>query len=186
MAPFAGDGIGPAHQLLAYHHAAARPGAEDSAEDDGRGRAGAVDRFGERKTIGVVGEAHRTAYCGLQVFVERMADEADGVGVLDEASGRRDCPWDSDPDRSLGSQSGIGRCDQLRDGFDGACVVAAGCGQTLAKALRAGTVEGSGFDLGSAQVDPDAYAFVHPASSQHKRLRMEGTPVRRLDNTAFV
>ena len=50
----------------------------------GPGR-GAVGGLGDGETVGVVGETNRTPERRAQVRLERFADEAGGIGILDQA-----------------------------------------------------------------------------------------------------
>src|SRR5690348_3327413 len=61
VAPFAGDAVAAADERPADDESAADAGTKNDAEDNAGISRGAVDRFGERKAIGVVLEPHRAA-----------------------------------------------------------------------------------------------------------------------------
>ena len=76
MAPFTGDGVGAGQHLLVDDDAATHTGAENDPENDFGTTATAIDRFGERKTVGIVGQPDLPLEQGLQVAAQRLADQA--------------------------------------------------------------------------------------------------------------
>src|SRR5262249_33735220 len=98
VAPFAGDGIRAGQRPAVDDDAGAYPGAEDGSEYDTRTGSCAVGRLGDGETVGVILQPHRTAERVREIAVERSADEPCGVGVLDDAGGRRDCAGYADAD----------------------------------------------------------------------------------------
>jgi hypothetical protein len=56
VSPFTSDGIGSGEYLAVNDKAATNTGAEDDAEYNGRTLGGAINRFRERKTVGVIGQ----------------------------------------------------------------------------------------------------------------------------------
>ncbi len=95
MTPLAGNRVRACKNTAADTNAAADAGARDDAEDNVAAGGGAITRFRQRKAIRVVGDAHVTAECHAQILVERVADQARGVGVLHEAGDGADRAGDS-------------------------------------------------------------------------------------------
>ena len=67
--------------------------------------AGAVDRFRQRETIGVVRKPHARPQPTFEVGSERASVEPGRVGVLNEPGARRDRPGHPDPDPGPGASS---------------------------------------------------------------------------------
>ena len=59
---------------------------------------GPIDRLAQGKAIGVVGQPNGPAQRGGEVTVEGPADEAGGVGVLDQSRARGEHAGYADPD----------------------------------------------------------------------------------------
>ncbi len=157
VAPFAGDGVGSAHHLFVDHEAAAHAGAEDGAEHDFRIGARAVGGLRQRETVGVVGDAHRLPEGGGEIALQRMADEANRIGVLHQSRHRGNSTRNADAHgRHAGALGhGLGRARELRHGADRAGVVAHGCRGTLAEQRPPVAGQRDRLDLGAAEVDAD-------------------------------
>src|SRR5260221_5762579 len=116
VAPFAGDGIDAGKQPAADDDAAADPGPEDDAEDRPCAGGGAVDGLREGKTVGIVGHPDLARERGRDVAVERMADQASRISVLDQAGSGRDGARHSDAACAtlpqLGLQTGTEAADR--------------------------------------------------------------------------
>ncbi len=136
--------------------ATAAAGAQDHREDDPRAGPRAVHRFGKGQAVSIVGEAHGTAKCAAQVFVQGAAVQPGAVGVADQPGLRRDRAGDSDPDLlDAHARLPLGFLDQLAHLFDGPVVVDQG-GLADAGQERAVRIDGGRLDLAAAEVDSDA------------------------------
>ena len=67
-------------------------------------RARAVRRFGERKTVGVIGQTDGPAQGALQIARERLAIQPDGIGILDQPALAADIARDGKADASAPAQ----------------------------------------------------------------------------------
>src|ERR1700730_9692233 len=75
VTPLARDRVRPDDEPPADSYAASHPGPENDAEDRLHRSCRTVGRFRQSKTVGVIGEAHRAAQLGLQVLLQRAADQ---------------------------------------------------------------------------------------------------------------
>ncbi len=156
MAPLPGDLVGSVVDVLPDDDAAANTSAEDDTEHHLEAAAGAIDRLGEGEAVSVVGDTDRASEAGLEVGLERAADEPDGVGVLDQAGGASDNSWDADADGALFAGFGFQLSDEAYDRVDGGGVVARGWDPAAGGDDIIGG-QGDGFDLGAAQINPDLH-----------------------------
>jgi hypothetical protein len=156
VTPFTGDRIGADDDPAIDDDTATNPGAEDHPEDACASRCGAVARLGQRKAIGVIGEAHRTPERRFEVAAERAADQPGRVGVLDEAGARDERPRNTDPDRRAAAELRFDAVHQGRHRRDRAGIVARRGRDPPARMEAAISVDGRGFDLGAAEIDADA------------------------------
>ena len=101
VAPFAGNRVRANEDAAVDDDAAADPGSDDDPEDDVAARARAVGGLGQGEAVGVVGHPDLAAERLAEILVERVPDELDRVGVLDQARSpvkwrpgcrRRPCP----------------------------------------------------------------------------------------------
>jgi hypothetical protein len=72
------------------------------------------------KAVGVVGEAHFALQYRLQVALQRLADQAGGIGILDQAGDPRLGSGDAHAHRAAGADFLFGALDQAGHGHDGA------------------------------------------------------------------
>ena len=77
--------------------------AEDGGEHHLRPGGGAIGRLGHGQAVGVVLQPHGTAEGAREIAIQRAADEPRGVGVLDQAGGRRDGAGNADADGAGGA-----------------------------------------------------------------------------------
>ena len=133
MSPFAGNRIDADEQPAADHDAAAHSGTEDDAEDGAAAGGRAVDRLGQRKAIGVVGEAHRAAERGLDIAAERPAVEPGRIGVLHQSGSGDDRAGNADADRSGRADLALQRGDQPGNRRDRAVIIADRRGDSTAR-----------------------------------------------------
>ncbi len=104
-------------------------GAEDDAEDDIAPGGGAIGGLGQGEAIGVVGDADFAAEQSLQVLVEGMAVQGDGIGVFHQAGGGADAAGDADADAGRGADLGFRAMDEGGDIGEGFLVNPAGSGR---------------------------------------------------------
>src|SRR5688500_13921307 len=155
VAPLPRDRIRPGEDTAVHGDAAAGAGPDDHAEDHVGARSRAVRGFRHGETVGVVGDAYVTAQAVPQVIEERLADQPDGVGVLDEPGRRRECAGNADADRRRPAGVAFERSDQRGDRTDGSGVIVAGGVETQARDL-ATAIDRNAFDFRPAQIDSDA------------------------------
>ena len=175
MPPFAGDRVRPGQHAFIHHDAAADPGAENDAEHNGRTGSGAIHRFRQGETIGIVGQPHRAAQCHLQIAVEGPADQPGRIGVLHQPGGRGDRARNADADRAAPAQPGFHAGHQIADCGDRRVIIAARCRDTLARQHHPGRpgvrmrshlvphlLQGDDLDFRAAQIDPDPHRRYSP------------------------
>ena len=136
------------------------PGADAGAEDGGEhhlrpGRR-AVGRFGHGQAIGVVLQPYGPAERAREIAIQRATDEPGGVGVLDQAGGRRDGAGNADADGAGGADRLLEFGDERGDGGDLSVIVAGGRGGALAIQLAPVGGERNDLQLSAAEVDADA------------------------------
>ena len=107
MTPLAGDGIGSAQQTPADGDATADTRAEDHGEDVRRTRRRAIPCLRHGEAVGVIGQVDLVPQHGLEVLLEGPAVETGGIGVLEEAGGRRDRARMTDTDRQVLAPDGL-------------------------------------------------------------------------------
>jgi hypothetical protein len=83
VTPLTGDRVAADQRFAAHDDAAAHTGAKDDAEHNLRARCRAIDRLRQRKTVGVVLDADRSAEARAQVAIECATVQAHCVRVLD-------------------------------------------------------------------------------------------------------
>ncbi len=155
--PLAGDGIGAGEHLAVDDDAAADAGAEDHAEHRLRAGAGTIDGFRQRETVGIVGEAHVASQRRFEVALERLADQAGRVGVLDQARDARFGTRYADAHRSASADSFFSRSDQFDHRSQCRGVVTLRRRHALAQQDVAIVAEDDDLDLAAAEVDADAH-----------------------------
>ncbi len=86
VAPLTGNAVQTVHYLPVHHDASAYARADNDAEGDQRirnmGFYGAEERFRQGKAIGVVAHDKRNTDQLLQINIQRLSIEAEGVAVL--------------------------------------------------------------------------------------------------------
>ena len=155
VAPLAGDPVGAIQGPPVHHDAGADPGAQDHPEHHRRPLPGPIHRLGQGKTVGVVGDAHLAAQQGLQVVLQRLADQAGGIRVLDEAAHPRQRPRRADPHRAPPAGLALDPLDQPHHRRQRGRVVALGRRHPVPGELLPRRAEGDHLDLGAAEVDSD-------------------------------
>ncbi len=158
VTPFAGDGVGAGQQSTIDGDAAADTGAEDHPENHLRPRGGAIDRFRQGETVGVVGQSHRSFQDGFQVPLQVLADQTGGVGIFDAPGGRRQSAGNTDANGATATAMTAELAHQLADGRHCGAIIPLGSGQTAA--VEDGTIisQDRPFNFGSTQIDADAHA----------------------------
>ena len=156
VTPLARDRIGPAQWLALDDDAAAHPRAEYHAEHDVRPGRRSIGQLGYRKAVRIVLNPHRALQRGSDVAVEGTSVQAGAVGVLDQAGRRRDGARYADPDRSSRARLPFDRRHQPHDRRNGAFIVAGGSGDAPASDFPVAFAQGYAFDLGTADIYPDA------------------------------
>ncbi len=86
MTPLARDRIGAEVDPSVYRNAAADPCSEDDAEHGLDPGGSAVDRLGEGKAVGVIGQADGARQRRFEIALQRTAIQPCGVRVLYQAS----------------------------------------------------------------------------------------------------
>src|SRR5215468_2623370 len=161
VAPFAGDSIRAGQRPAADDDAGTYPGAEDGGEYDTCTSRCAIGRLGDGETVGVIMQPHRTAKRAREIAIQRSADEPRGVGVLDEAGGRRDGAGYADADSVGGAEGLLQFGDERGNSGDLAVIVARGSGRPLAIQLAPIRRERDDLELRASEVDPDADRIRH-------------------------
>jgi hypothetical protein len=131
-------------------HAATHPGAEDHAKGDRRCTPGAVQRFGEREAVRVVGEADFAAERALEVALQRTPVEARGIRVAHAPGCRRKRPRRADADAAALADFDFGFTNETGEQRDRAVVIARGCGFAAAEELGSPLVERDDLGLRAA------------------------------------
>ncbi len=155
MAEFAGEAVAAFEDGAVDDDAAAAAGAEDDAEDDFTTGGGAIGGFGEGEAVGIVGDADFAVKEGLEVLIEGVAVQRDGVGIFNEAGGGADAAGDADADGGAGADFGLGGLHEGGDIGEGFGVAGGGGGAAAQDFLALG-VEDEDFSFGAAEVDADA------------------------------
>ncbi len=137
-----------------HHDPGAAAGADDDAEHRPRARARAVRRLRQGEAVGVVLDPHRAAERLGQVPVQRVAVQADGVGVLHQPGRRADHAGDADADRDRAELPPPPRAP----GRPARAPRRRSRRRRLAAAQQHGAVrpEHGVLDLGAAEIDPHA------------------------------
>lgn len=172
VAPFAGDGVGTADQPAAHDEAATDAGADDHGEHHLRARAGAIRGFGHREAVGVVRQAQRPLQQRLQVLLQRLAVEAGGVGVADQAGDRRQRAGRADADAGPEADGALGVLNQAHDRPQRGLVVTLRRRHAASEAFTTVLVERDQLDLGATQVDADA----HVATAMNRQAMRSTAP----------
>lgn len=157
MPPLAGNAVAAAHDLAVDDDPAAHAGAEDDAENVVGAGSGAVDRFGKSETVGIVGQPDFTLEHGLQVAAQGLADQAGGIGVLDQAAMLRFGTRNADPDAAALPELLLARFDQTGHRHHGGHIVALRGGDAPAQQRLARVVQRDDLDLAAAEIDADAH-----------------------------
>ena len=96
----------------------------------------------------------------LEVLLEGLAIETGGIGILEEAGGRRDRARMADTDRQVLTPDGhLEASHYPRDRLQRRPVVALGRRHALARDEAGTLVHDDAFDLGAAQIDADAHRY---------------------------
>ncbi len=135
--------------------------AENGGEDDLRAGSGTIGRLGHGKAVGVVLQPHLPPESAREITIQWTADEPGRVGVLDQASGRRDRAGNADADRAARAGGPLKLGDERGDGGDLAVIVAGRRGGPLAEELAPIGGERDDFELGAAEIDADADRMRH-------------------------
>jgi hypothetical protein len=175
VSPFTGDGIGAAQGPAVDHDAAADAGAEDHAEHHGGTGTGAIDGFRQGKAVGVVGEAHFALQYGLQVALQRLADQAGGIGILDQAGDARLGARDTHAHRGTGADFLFGALDQSGHGHHGGHVIALRRGDAFAQHDGTIVAEAGDFDFAAAKVDSGSEHGAGERKSRHVNVKKQMT-----------
>lgn len=88
MPPFAGDMLRAFVQFSMKYNAAAHARAQNHAEYRAVFFPRPVERLGQRKTVGVVGDADCAVQDFFEIILDRLAVEADSVGILETPGAR--------------------------------------------------------------------------------------------------
>ena len=153
--PFAGDRVAAGQADAVDRDAAADTGAEDHAEHDAMTDACAVDRFGQREAVGVVGHADRSCESRGQVVDERPSVEPRRVRVPDHTGGERHGAGHRDADRGGRTELTLARRDEVVQRGERRVVVLR-CRDPRAQQRASRVVERDQFDLGPTEVDAEA------------------------------
>lgn len=158
VAPFAADGLGAGPDVAVDDESAAAPGAHDDAEDHAVAAGGPVEGFGEGEAVGVVFDAEGALDEAFEVVMERVAVEAEGVGVFEEAGVGGEGAGGSDAEGVFGGASFVEDVAvEGGDAFeDGRISLFGQGGDAAADEDVAVGIEDCAFDLGAAEVDADA------------------------------
>ena len=142
-------------ELTAHDDTSADAGAENDAEHDLCARPRAVGRFGQRKTVGVVGDADLAAEQRFQVGLDRLRVEAHRVGAAQQSGRARDRARRADADSAGFAKLGLRVAHERRDRVENAVVVRSRRDAAAAQQLAAVGRQRDDLDLGPAEVDAD-------------------------------
>lgn len=160
--PLAGNAVAAAHHLPVDDDPAADPGTEDDAEDIVGAGSGPVDRFGKGKAVGVVGQPDFALQNRLQVAAQRLADQAGGIGVLDQAAGLRFGARNADPDAAALPELLFAVFHKAGDRHHGRQVITMRGGDAPPQQRLARVVQRDDLDLASTEIDADPH-YTWPA-----------------------
>jgi hypothetical protein len=157
VTPFAGDCVRPGQYFPVHDDASADARSGDHTEHDIPARTRAVDGFGQRETICVIGDTNGPTQCSCKIAVERAADEPGRVGVLHQPGAWAYRPRNPDSDGAFLASLRLGRRDEPGDGADCCVVIAGRSRDSLPQTERAVPLECCDFDLAAAKVDSEAH-----------------------------
>ena len=115
MTPLTRDCVASNEHLTVHDDAAARARADNHREHHAGAGGRAIGRLGQGQAIRVVREAHRTSEHARKIVGKGTAVHPGGVGVLDEAGGRRDRPRNADADRPAGTRVALDAANERHD-----------------------------------------------------------------------
>jgi hypothetical protein len=145
----------------------------------------AAPSLAQSKAIGIVREPYRAAKRGFQVTAQRAADQADGIGVLDEIGTGDKRPRDAHADGHFPVVVALDAANQRRHGRDGRLVIAGRGRDSLPGADAARTVNGGGLDFGPAQIDADAQPSSHLMARNSPFVLLTHSPPKRKSANAW-
>jgi hypothetical protein len=154
--PLAGNRVRPGEQPAADADAAAHPGTENHAEHRRSARRGAIGGFGQRETVGVVGDAHFAPQPRAQVLAQPLAVEPGGIAVAHAPRHRRGRARRAHAHAATLAQPGLDAPHQRGDGVERLRIGGLRRRHAFAPQHGAGGIERDAFDLGAAEVDADA------------------------------
>src|SRR6266436_1018681 len=167
VAPFARDSIRTAVQTAIDGDSPAAASAQYDCENDVLARAGAVSCFRNRQAVGVIRASHFARHRATKVFVERLAVQPGGIGVLHQTSPRRNGPGDSHAHGGAPSKF-------LLDSFDGFCygahrsfIVETRRGYAVAVQFLAVALQGHEFNLRAAEIHANSNELLFFLSGRH-------------------
>jgi hypothetical protein len=139
-------------------HSSANAGSHDDTENTGHVLTGSEKRLGKGEAVGVIFDADGPGQAGFKIALERLADQALRIGVLDAAFGinrtRR-----GNTDRAMASCPSLKIVRQRDDKFEDRQVAAVpGSGTALAGDNASTAIHQRNFCLGAAKVNADSHA----------------------------
>jgi hypothetical protein len=177
VAPLPGDRVRAVDHAPAHDDARADARAENDAEDDLRTLPGPIRRLRKCEAVGVVRDAYFAPERARQVLPYRFAVQIHRIGAAQEAGRTRDRAGRADAHRcSAGRQLQFAFriADQCHDGRERRGITIAGRGHAPPQALASRRIQRDDFDLGTAQVQPQADGLAH---RRHLRfVRGRATP----------
>ncbi len=165
MAPLAGDGVGAHQRSSIDDDTAADAGTQDHPENDSRLGGRAVDGFGQRKAVGIVGQANRSPEGSGKVLVQGLADEPGRVCVLHQAAVGRNGTRHTDPNAAAVADPSFELLDQGNDRGKGPVIVFLRGLASLSEYDGAAVIKDGSFDFCAAEIN----AYTHPLTCLHSQ-----------------
>ena len=155
VTPFARDRIRSVEHLAPHDDTGADAGADDDAEDDRCARRGPVRRLGQRKAVGIVGDANLAPERRLEIAPDRLPVEAHRIRAAQQARGARDRSGRADADRPSHAEVVLGRGDKAGERLDRRTIIVPRRRHPPPQELTAVPVERNDLDLGAAEIDAE-------------------------------
>ena len=133
------------------------PGPDDHAENDSLALTRAIDRLGNRKAIGVIGQPHRPPESGFQIAPQRPPVQKHRIGIAHDPGARVGTAGNTDADRAFRTGHRLGGRNQLQHGIDTVLIAAGGRGDPVTGARLAVAIERDDLHLGAAPVYADKH-----------------------------
>ena len=177
MTDFGGDALIACMHMSSDRKPAAMAGADDDAENRVRILARAVDGFGNRKAIGIIGKPHVAAERCLKIAPERLAVQEHGIGIAHDAGARIGASGNTDADRPLFACRLLGRRDKFLHGTDTGIIAAGRRGDAVTGSRRAIAIERDDFHFRAAPINSNEHVRITFHAARCHAPRRPGIPV---------